>query len=372
MRNENVAFKKRFVPITDCFAVACKSHLEEISKVPKNVRFSNEKIKDLTVLFALTARLGRLEAFSKFEFSELPESLDLVRLLVSILGYQISYSVSEGAKVDLSPLSSLVAKIEAKVNSDQLLLSIATNRLLVSMMRYCPNDPTADDICSRLGGNLSNFLLQRKPLGLQEHFEVAVALRGFSMHRGLSEKIARQCLQRSLELPMEYLENSGNYFAPLLIKELTYTCLLSCSKLARATDDDLDEEKILERMVTVDPYDSTAFSELGLFSLRKEKYTVAFEHFAQAARLGPPAFAMNLFYAAVCLIEVKNYILAIEYLDKSIAADDLALSPLILLFQCYQNTSQFEAALYIRNKILTTEDLRDLLDDSEKIILGVA
>jgi tetratricopeptide (TPR) repeat protein len=82
-----------------------------------------------------------------------------------------------------------------------------------------------------------------------------------------------------------------------------------------------------ESLVSLDPYDSRAWLELGEVRLRRAEYASAAEAYATAAILGAPSTAIGCHMAGLCFRKLGQSSLAAYFFEAAIRIDPQAISP---------------------------------------------
>ena len=143
-----------------------------------------------------------------------------------------------------------------------------------------------------------------------------------------------------------------------------YTCLQTMAKWQMSVKNFAKAEEYLRELCKLDPTDSVGHSELGLFLHRLEHFTEAATCFDHAARLGPPAVGMNIYFRAKCLERIGLHHEAASLLHEASTIDEEALSPLLDLFLFYKNSDNAKAQT-IAHKIMSSSVFLDQLAEDE-------
>lgn len=236
------------------------------------------------------------------------------------------------------------------------------NRLLVCSFRYkipLPPNACAIDYVRTIIDLLNNDHRSC----FQSHIDHSVVYRGISM-------VPTQGRDKQSEL-LEQAYNHAVAASPscdyeVLIKnENLFTLLQTLAKWNLFKGNHDISEEYLNDMIELDPYDSTAYSEYGLFLFHQNRFDEALNQFKLASELGPPSVAMNKYFIAQTMKSV-NQSADIEPILKNIIEDDpLALSPLLELIEIYKNKSNLEMVNRLVNKVLSSSDLKDQLEENE-------
>jgi tetratricopeptide (TPR) repeat protein len=81
------------------------------------------------------------------------------------------------------------------------------------------------------------------------------------------------------------------------------------------------------RVLELDPYDSTAWCEVGQVRLKRKECLEAAQAYAAAALLGPPASAIGRYMAGRCFRDLGQPLLAAFFHKAALEIDSLAISP---------------------------------------------
>jgi tetratricopeptide (TPR) repeat protein len=162
---------------------------------------------------------------------------------------------------------------------------------------------------------------------------------------------------------------SGSETEELVALENRYTCYQSIAKWHQHNNDIIKAENYLQKMIQLDPYDSTGHSELAFHYLKQDNYKEAAVSFKAAMSLGPPGTGMNAYYYAKCLEKLDRQNDAAEYLFQAAELDPQAISPLLDLVEYYTERNNPYNAQEIVKYILSTEILSEQLEKDEVIKL---
>jgi tetratricopeptide (TPR) repeat protein len=120
-----------------------------------------------------------------------------------------------------------------------------------------------------------------------------------------------------------------------------------------------------DRMVALDPFDSVAYSERGLFEFNRGEFQSACSDFEKAAILGPPGIGMNLYFLGKTQSKLGNLPVAITTLQLSEKADPMAVSASLELVEIYKQLGDATNASRVARRILDDTGLSDQLEDTE-------
>lgn len=121
----------------------------------------------------------------------------------------------------------------------------------------------------------------------------------------------------------------------------------------------------LTEMIKLDPYDSTAYGELGFFLLDQNCIDEAAVNFARAAQLGPPAVGMHTYYYAKSLQLLGNHEAAVSALYEVTKIDNEALSPWLDLIEYNLEIKEMDKAKEIITNVLKNPTYRSQLEADE-------
>jgi len=154
-----------------------------------------------------------------------------------------------------------------------------------------------------------------------------------------------------------------------LKSELLVTQWQSESKMAKSMKDPALQISCLAEMINLDPFDSTSFSELGLFHYSQSDWVQASQAFHQSINFGPPAIAMNFYFLGKCYLHLNDFANAENSFLKSYEADDLAVSPLVSLIELYIAVHNNEEAVRWARIVNENQELNEQLDSRETDLL---
>lgn len=313
-------------------------------------------------------QLNHLNILTRFGVCKLPAvSLNNIdnNLLLDLKLIQTSAvsnaALSNDLEININDIFEIAKQaFNLKGVSDRIKI-LAGNRLIVSAYRF-----SKDKNCRNYAREIAPAImkiLDTSEDSLQGQLYKSVAYRGIAMINELGDT------QDDLLNQAEEIARNIKGASPLeevLVKENLYTLLQTLSKWrARAGNDQIAEENLLE-MLRIDPYDSTAYSEIGLFLSEKNRYEEAAPYFKQAAILGPPSVGMNLYFYAKCVEKTGNDVNLAELLEQVILADPDSISARLDLFDWYEKNRQIKASREIAQAILNTGTLLEQLENNER------
>ncbi len=193
----------------------------------------------------------------------------------------------------------------------------------------------------------------------------SVVYRGIAMVNDMGEAFQQDCLDKSESIAHDMVSETA--LEKISAKENLLTLMQTKSKWAMRNQAKKNAENFLLEMIDLDIYDSTGYSELGLFYSNNELFQDALPMFKKAIQLGPPAVGMNTYYYGKCLELSGNTEMAMTAFYEAAQLDDESLSPWIDLFFIYWNTNQGCLAKKIAKHIFNTSTLKEQLLDDEVI-----
>jgi tetratricopeptide (TPR) repeat protein len=224
--------------------------------------------------------------------------------------------------------------------------------------------------------NKKIFQLSKILLDLTQKFEstdfinmlhCSVAYRGLAMENTFGNKIQISFLNKAEELARNIRCQSE--IERVVASDNLFTCLQSISKWHLHNKNLLQAENHLCELITIDPYDSTGYSELGFYYLNLESYEKAADCFRQALELGAPGVGMHTYYYAKCLENLGKDEEAIIYLYEATKLDEQGISAWLDLMNHFLQKNEHAQACQIANHIHSTPILTEQLEDEEKIII---
>lgn len=312
-------------------------------------------------LAGLSGRYGIVDA-PNVSLRSLPlDDDEHFRLALNLSAIETNKSVSRGEAGSLEDLEFLCRAAEERAGLDENLRAHLWNRYLVTQARHArgrPDSPYAE----RLAGLLSDYLGKSKPVSFAERVSHSILWRGYAMAKRLDDAGRGRALDESERLALAAEPGSE---AERVIKDENLVTLLQTLTKWRGRADASQGLACLQTMIRLDPSDSTAYSEIGLVHIKEKRWQAAREAFAAAARLGPPALAMNLFFrgeaekALSLEAEAEQSWLASARLDRT------GLSPRLALMEYYKASGSPAKGAPIRDEILASEPLRSQLDARE-------
>jgi tetratricopeptide (TPR) repeat protein len=202
--------------------------------------------------------------------------------------------------------------------------------------------------------NESNFNLQ---------LITACAYRGLAMVKEYN-KLQKQSFIENAEMISRNLI-SNKYLERILLKENLYTCLQTLSKWNQSIQNNIKAVDNIQEMISIDPYDSTAYTELGLIYMKDKKFSLAAENFKLAVEQGPPAVGMNNYFCAKSLQNQGHEKEAIVKLYETTLIDVEAISPWLDILKFNIDIKNKTNTLQVAKYIFSKKNLKEQLDNDE-------
>ncbi len=239
------------------------------------------------------------------------------------------------------------------------------NQIVVYFNRY-QKEPSLTEKVSELSKILLSLINELDMSVFENMLCASVAYRGLAMENQFGTDLQFEFLNRAEQFAKTIKPQSE--FENIVAAENLYTCSQTISKWYMSRDLK-SAENYLQQLISLDPYDSTGFSELGFFYINSDSYEMAAKYFLKAIDLGPPGTGMNTYYYAKCLEKLGNLKDAIVYLQKSTLLDNEAISPWLDLLVIFNKQNQASETKKIATHIFNTNYLFDQLEDDEKILI---
>jgi len=274
---------------------------------------------------------------------------------------QINRSICHGRSPAIGPLLRLTKKtLNNTLLSNYWKLNI-TNRFIVTVNRHNKSQvfsKIAFDLAQSLSHNLEKF----RPTNFLENIKLALFYRGFAMAFNNLSHVYRY-LNKSLEIS-ENIQCTTK-IEEILKKENLIPVYQTLAKFYLMKKEYESAEIYLKKMIEVDPFDSTGYSELGLFYIHIKNLKKATKQFIEAALLGPPGVGMNWYLAATAFLKQNKMEQSYKYFKKSIDTDPLAISPLLDSIEVCKSLNKEKEAKNSITKLLTIPTLRSQLTSKE-------
>ena len=236
------------------------------------------------------------------------------------------------------------------------------NRMLVCSCRYKTPLPRSMNPMDCVNIML-DLLVRDKRNTFQSQIEHSVVYRGVAMVSELGINQQTIFLEKALKLAIDVLPEAD--YQLLIKNENLYTLNQTLYKWALFRDDFKQSENHLNEMVKIDPFDSTAYTEYGLFLFQQKRFEEALEKFNKAIALGPPSVAMNKYFIIQVLQKIEPNSDFITMLNEVLKDDPLSLSPWLDLVEIYKKKKDRHMVHNAVSHILTTPDLKEQLEENE-------
>lgn len=281
---------------------------------------------------------------------------------LTVIDLLINRSVSSELPV---PMELLTQALELSLEKNR---STIINRIIVAASRY---EKTFFEKESVLLKSLTQELMREienfKITSSFSKIQLATFCRGIPMSPYFPEERTEDYLRNAESLLLSI--KPINEREAIVRDENLFTLYLTFSKFHLYQKNNVPEFlTCMEKMMTIDPHDSTAPGELGLFYFRKENYTEAEKFFRKCTQMGPPSLAMNLYFLGECLEKRGELEEAIRTYEECTSYDPEGLSPVLRLYEIKKEIHPKEAEL-IRDLILKNPSLNDQLTEEERCAL---
>lgn len=273
----------------------------------------------------------------------------------------ISMQLSSGKPISTNNLLLLAEKYASSCAISDREKIILLNRLIVASYRH--EKERDKKVFHAHAVTLLRLLEKHENGDFINKLHCSIGYRGIAMVSEFNEDQQFQMLKRAEEIALA-LQGANDNENTLALENL-YTCLQSVTKWHLRNKDHGNAETYFKKMIAIDPFDSTGYSELGLHYVQLENYSLAANYLQTAMKLGPPGTAMNAYYYAKCLELTGEIKESIHYLIETTTLDESALSPWIDLFEIYKNNNEITEAKKCAMHILSTEILRTQLENDE-------
>ena len=237
------------------------------------------------------------------------------------------------------------------------------NRILVKSTRYS-KEKLDSTILLQIDETIQNHLLHETKNNASA-LRNSVLMRGYAMFPTIDKKTVQIRVNHSLALLEEFSPQTR--LEELLKKELLYTTLLTHAKTEISFGNAALGCTSLSKLTELDTHDSVGWSEFGLHYSKSQDYAKALPFFESAAELGPPSLSLNCYFAGFCEFKVNRAVQAVEWMEKSIQYDPLALSPRLDLISHHTGTHDTRLTKNIALEIVGNSDLKSQLTAAELI-----
>jgi len=249
---------------------------------------------------------------------------------------------------------------------NRIIVNSRLNQIVVNFYRHQENTFYQNEILELAKYFLTLIAKFNEPY-FMHIFYSSIAYRGIAMVHPFGQERQEEFLTKAEQLARNLKGNTE--LEKMVAADNLYTCLQTMSKWQFHRKKTKESENYLLEMISIDPYDSIAYSELGFFYIKTESYENAVTQFKKALDLGPPGTGMNAYYYAKCLEKLGDEPNAVAMLYQSAEIDSQALSPWLDLMNYFGNKGQHHKAIEIANHINKTPILMEQLEEDEAIII---
>jgi hypothetical protein len=371
--NEILPFIQR-IPVTGFFSELFyleseniyAENFKHIQKLHREISFyfkSNQSIRIALNYMNILIRYG-ITDFPQIEKKHLPPVSESILIEIELLYItaSINQAISQEKKIDIQKLVNITKKAFSEKNIEDRIKILTGLRLIVTSYRF-----SRDKNAQKYAKEIAPIFL-KKLNDLPENFNnllyKSISYRGVAMIESLSVNEKTQLLIQSEELARNLSPN--NQLEKIVRDENLYTLLQTLTKWYCKLNKIKNAKLCLDEMIKLDPFDSTAYSEMGLFLLEQNKHSDAAFFFKSASNLGPPSVGMNLYFYAKCLEKVKGNSVIPSLLHKALTIDPDSISAALDLIDYYKKIGNIKKLKNIVNKIISTENLITQLNFEEK------
>lgn len=240
------------------------------------------------------------------------------------------------------------------------------NQIIVNFYKYQKQDSDINKIFF-LSKTLLEIILKIENNDFLNMLDCSIAYRGLSMVTEFDHETQESFLSKAETMARNLPAKTEREI--IIAKDNLFPCVQTLAKWTLTKKEIKKAEHYLQEMTTLDPYDSTGYSELGFFYFKIEDYDKAAIHFLKAITLGPPGTGMNAYYYAKTLEQLGKENEAVTYFYESTKLDPQAISPWLDLMNYYISQNQDKKVTEIANHIYTTSNLLEQLEDDETIFI---
>lgn len=328
---------------------------------------SIELINSLNLLL----RYGLFEDICAINSEEIKGYLDPsdfieVNLIKEIARFRLSSN--DDPNMQVNALAQLGDIVLSENNLTKRIKVLVLNFLVVIAYRYGAKFNYEKHL-SKFYQKLIDLITENHEEEFGSKIRESVAYRGLAMVKEIGQEMQSEFLQKAESIARNIRAKSGT-LEDIIAKENLYTCIQTLSKWNMYRKKPNLAEINLNEMISIDPFDSTAYGELGFFLLNNDRYDEAAEAFDKAARLGPPAVGMHTYYYAKCLQAMNRDNDAAKILYEVTKLDKNAVSPWFDLVEHNVNIKNPEEAKKIAERILNNQIYKEQLDDEEILMLN--
>ena len=243
--------------------------------------------------------------------------------------------------------------------------ALIANRILVKHYRYIRGQALENE--NRYVGTVKQAIEVNSRDGIGQLYRKAMLCRGVAMSRLIPKEESQELVETSLKFVSKI--EPTNETQLLLKQELLLTTLLTKAKTSGIFGRTDESEEILLDLTKIDPLDSVTWSEVGLAEYKKNSWESAKELFEKAYHMGPPARALNAFYAGNSARNLDQFDEALIWWKNSSACDSTAVSPLYESAMLLHKINRKAEAREMAQIILNNPEMLELLDLEEVVCL---
>lgn len=334
------------------------SHLRSLKNIAKNTR----EFINWSYLLMRYCQFEHLVTYSPTNYSA-QFALEVIMLREAA---KIEMLLSEDKMVSIDEQLELAdIFLENKETSEREKI-ILLNQIIVNFYRHQENKSIAKKV-----NQLSTYLLELIEKYESNHFinmlHCSVAYRGLAMVNTFEAEQQYLFLNKAEKIARDMPYNTA--IEKAVAGDNLFTCIQSLSKWHLHQKNLIKSEHYLHELTSIDPNDSTGYSELGFFYLNQSNYEKASNCFIKAMQLGPPGAGMNAYYYAKCLEMLGNAQDAIKYLYESTELDAQGISAWLDLLSYFTQQKQNDKTSEIARHIYDSSILFEQLEDEEKIYI---
>ena len=275
---------------------------------------------------------------------------------------EIEINLSQAKPISINNLLKLAVKYLSDPNSEDREKIKLLNQIIVYYYRHDKNTNLQTGVFN-LSMTLLDYVKKFENSNFINTYYCSIGYRGLAMVAELEPALRTELLEKSLQLARDLQPNTD--IEKVVSSDNLFTCLQSIAKWNLANGNSSQAKSNLKELLSIDPHDSTGFSELGFYYADKNAYELAVNHFESAMKLGAPGTGMNTYYYAKCLEKLGNQKDAIYFLRQAAKIDDQALSPWLDLLTLYSINNMTNKAKHVARYILNNPTMMEQLEEDE-------
>lgn len=243
---------------------------------------------------------------------------------------------------------------------------IILNNIIVNFYRYQINIDLENEVF-----NLSNLffeLIEKLSLhNFKNIFYASIGYRALAMVTKYHTDQLNQFLFKAHSLAKTIKYNSN--LEKILAEDNLYTCQQSLSKWYLHNKNLHMTETCLKELISIDPQDSTGYSEIGFYYFNLKKYDEACNYFLLSKKYGPPGIGMNTYFYAKSYEQIFGTQKSLPHLYESATLDKFSVSAWLDIFNYYHVNNKKILAKSVSMHVIFSPILNDQLEDHEKNLL---